>query len=64
MAGVFESYEHQFSTITADITARVGKIPNLVGSKLIVTLLYESLQPCVLFSREENGYRSCTGQHR
>jgi vesicle transport through interaction with t-SNAREs protein 1 len=33
MAGVFESYEHQFSTITADITARIGKIPNLVGTE-------------------------------
>lgn len=34
MAGVFESYEHQFATITADITARITKIPNLVGSEL------------------------------
>ncbi len=33
MAGMFESYEQQFSTITADITARVGKIPNLTGCK-------------------------------
>lgn len=33
MASVFESYESQFSTITSDITARIGKIPNLVGSK-------------------------------
>lgn len=33
MSGVFESYEQQFSTITADITARIGKIPNLTGSK-------------------------------
>ena len=33
MAGVFESYEQQFSTITADITARINKIPNQVGSK-------------------------------
>lgn len=31
---VFENYEQQFSTITADITARIGKIPNLTGSKL------------------------------
>ena len=37
MAGVFESYEHQFSTITADITARIGKIPNLVGSECLVS---------------------------
>ncbi len=35
MAGVFETYEQQFATITADITARIGKIPDLVGSKLI-----------------------------
>ena len=35
MAGVFESYEQQFSTITADITARIAKIPNMVGSKYI-----------------------------
>ncbi len=35
MASVFETYEQQFATITADITARIGKIPNLVGSKLI-----------------------------
>ena len=35
MAGVFESYEHQFSTITADITARIGRIPNLVGSEWV-----------------------------
>lgn len=34
MAGVFDSYEHQFSTITSDITARIGKIPNTVGSQL------------------------------
>lgn len=33
MSSVFESYEGQFSTITADITARIGKIPNLIGSK-------------------------------
>ena len=33
MTGVFDSYEQQFSTITADITARIGKIPNLTGSK-------------------------------
>jgi len=33
MAGVFESYEQQFSTITADITARIGKIPNLTGTE-------------------------------
>jgi hypothetical protein len=33
MSSVFESYEQQFSTITADITARIGKIPNLTGSK-------------------------------
>ena len=31
-AGVFEAYEQQFSTITADITARIGRIPNTVGS--------------------------------
>ena len=37
MAGVFESYEHQFSTITADITARIGKIPNLVGSEYLIS---------------------------
>ena len=37
MAGVFESYEHQFSTITADITARIGKIPNLVGSECLIS---------------------------
>ena len=30
---VFQSYEQQFSTITADITARISKIPNLVGSE-------------------------------
>ena len=33
MAGIFDNYEHQFSTIIADITARIGKIPNLVGSE-------------------------------
>ena len=33
MSGVFESYEQQFATITADITARIGRIPNLTGSK-------------------------------
>ena len=32
MAEVFDAYEQQFSTITADITARIGKIPNTVGS--------------------------------
>ncbi|XP_065910159.1 vesicle transport through interaction with t-SNAREs homolog 1A-like [Dysidea avara] len=29
---MFESYEQQFSSITADITARIGKIPNLTGT--------------------------------
>ena len=38
MAGVFESYEQQFSTITADITARIGKIPNLTGSEYMCLL--------------------------
>ncbi|XP_003382490.1 PREDICTED: vesicle transport through interaction with t-SNAREs homolog 1A-like [Amphimedon queenslandica] len=33
MSSVFESYEGQFSTITADITARIGKIPNLIGTE-------------------------------
>lgn len=33
MAGVFESYEQQFASITADITARIGRIPNLTGSE-------------------------------
>ena len=36
MAGVFDSYEQDFSTITADITARIAKIPNTVGSELIL----------------------------
>ena len=41
MSSIFESYEQQFSTITADITARIGKIPNLTGSKLVIhTLLF------------------------
>ena len=35
MSGVFESYEQQFATITADITARIGRIPNHTGSKYI-----------------------------
>ena len=35
MAGVFETYEQQFATITADITARIGKIPNLTGSEWV-----------------------------
>lgn len=33
MAGVFESYEQQFSTITGDITSRIAKIPNLTGTE-------------------------------
>ena len=33
MTTVFESYEQQFSTITADITARINKIPNLTGTE-------------------------------
>ncbi|XP_064392253.1 vesicle transport through interaction with t-SNAREs homolog 1A-like [Halichondria panicea] len=33
MAAVFETYEKQFATITADITARIGRIPNLVGTE-------------------------------
>ena len=40
MAGVFVSYEQQFSTITADITARISKIPNLVGSKFVYFVLH------------------------
>ena len=41
MAGVFESYEQQFSTITADITARIGKIPNLTGSECVCVCMCE-----------------------
>ena len=33
MTSVFESYEQQFAAITADITVRIGRIPNLTGSK-------------------------------
>ena len=33
MAGVFNSYESQFASITADITARIGRIPSLTGSE-------------------------------
>ena len=40
MTSVFDSYEQQFSTITADITARIGKIPNLTGSKSRVPALH------------------------
>ena len=47
MAGVFVSYEQQFSTITADITARISKIPNLVGSKFV----YFVLHGCPIVSR-------------
>ena len=43
MAGVFESYEQQFSTITADITARIGKIPNLTGSECVCMRDRESI---------------------
>ena len=42
MAGVFESYEQQFSTITADITARIAKIPNMVGSKYIYMYIIQT----------------------
>ena len=51
MTGVFDSYEQQFSTITADITARIGEIPNLTGSKSrvpalqVVRLVYTCIFP-------------------
>jgi vesicle transport through interaction with t-SNAREs protein 1 len=32
MTSVFESYEQQFAAITADITVRIGRIPNLTGT--------------------------------
>ena len=38
MSSVFESYEQQFATITADITSRIGRIPNLTGSRLHVVI--------------------------
>lgn len=34
MESAFDSYVDQFSSISADITARIGKIPNLTGSEL------------------------------
>ena len=40
MTGVFESYEQQFATITADITVRIGRIPNLTGSECFVTSIF------------------------
>ncbi len=51
MAAVFETYEKQFATITADITARIGRIPNLVGSKLLaeVTRLIKLSLDLVLY---------------
>ena len=42
MAGVFVSYEQQFSTITADITARISKISKFV---------YFVLHGCPIVSR-------------
>ena len=32
MATLMESYEQQYSTLTADITAKTGRVPNLSGS--------------------------------
>ena len=34
MASLMESYEQQYSNLTAEITAKIGKIPNLHGSRL------------------------------
>ena len=36
MAGLMESYEGQYSNLTAEITAKIGRIPNLHGSKTIL----------------------------
>ncbi len=33
MASLMESYEQQYSTLTAEITTKTGTIPNLTGSK-------------------------------
>ena len=43
MSSIFDSYEQQFSTITGDITARINKIPNLTGSKLLLLRYPHSL---------------------
>lgn len=44
MASLIESYEHQYSGITAEITSQISKIPNLQTSAgvLTVILLYYS----------------------
>ena len=33
MASLMESYEQQYSNLTAEIVSHTGKIPNLSGSK-------------------------------
>ena len=36
MGDLFNSYEHTFGTITAEITGKIGRIPSLEGGKNIV----------------------------
>ena len=40
MATLMESYEQQYSNLTAEITAKIGIIPNLTGSKIICSIFF------------------------
>ena len=54
MASLMDSYEQQYSTLTAEITSKIGRIPNLVGSKYFmssfpVISIFRGLELLVLF---------------
>jgi hypothetical protein len=38
MGDLFGSYENTFGTITAEITAKIGRIPSLEGGELTLTI--------------------------
>ena len=38
MASLMESYEQQYSSLTADIVSKTGSIPNLAGCMYIIIM--------------------------
>ena len=49
MGDLFGSYENTFGTITAEITAKIGRIPSLEGGKNGVECITIFVLECVKF---------------
>ena len=41
MGDLFGDYEKQFGILSADITAKIGKVPNLSGGKLSFLIIIQ-----------------------